>query len=111
MEDFKKYFPKSKKVYFDHATKSLPPSVSLINLKPSRNYNHSFSEISRSNQKSYLSIKSKLSQITGRNVTLQAVRKQRQKMGIAKQPGRGICAVVEKECCEEPCNQSGCTKD
>ena len=57
MEDYKEYFPKSKKVYFDHATKSLPPSVSLINLKPSRNYNHSFSEIARSNQKLYLSIK------------------------------------------------------
>ena len=56
-------------------------------------------------------LSAKLSQITGRNVTLQAVRKQRQKMGIAKQPGRGICAVVEKECCEETCNQSGCTKD
>lgn len=67
MEDYKEYFPKSKKVYFDHATKSLPPSVSLINLKPSRNYNHSFSEIARSNQKLYLSIKSKLSQITGLN--------------------------------------------
>lgn len=39
----------------------------------------------------------KLSQITGRNVTLQAVRKQRQKMGISKQPGRGICAVVEEQ--------------
>ena len=39
----------------------------------------------------------KLSQITGRNVTLQAVRKQRLNMGISKQPGRVICAVVEKE--------------
>ena len=48
----------------------------------------------------------KLSQITGRRVTLQAVRKQRQKMGIAKQPGRGICAVVKKECCSEgPCDE------
>ena len=56
-------------------------------------------------------LSAKLSKITGRNVTLQAVRKQRQKMGIAKQPGRGICAVVEKQCCEETCNQSGCTKD
>jgi RNA 3'-terminal phosphate cyclase len=37
----------------------------------------------------------KLSRITGRNITLQAVRKQRQKMGISKQPGRGICAIVE----------------
>ena len=48
----------------------------------------------------------KLSQITGRRVTLQAVRKQRQKMGIAKQPGRGICAVVKNECCSEgPCDE------
>ena len=46
-------------------------------------------------------LSAKLSKITGRNVTLQAVRKQRQKMGIAKQPGRGICAIVEKECCSE----------
>tara|TARA_Y100000361_G_scaffold47680_1_gene41302 strand:+ start:171 stop:398 length:228 start_codon:yes stop_codon:yes gene_type:complete len=39
----------------------------------------------------------KLSQITGRRISLQSVRKQRQKMGINKQPGRGICALVEKE--------------
>jgi hypothetical protein len=38
----------------------------------------------------------KLSQITGRLVTLQSVRKQRQKMGITKKRGRGICKVVEK---------------
>ena len=37
----------------------------------------------------------KLTQITGRNVTLQAVRKQRQAMGISKKPGRGICGIVE----------------
>ena len=39
----------------------------------------------------------KLTQITGRRVTLEAVRKQRQKMGISKQPGRGICALVESK--------------
>ena len=54
-------------------------------------------------------LSAKLSKITGRNVTLQAVRKQRQKMGIAKQPGRGICAIVvvkEEDCCSEgPCNE------
>ena len=51
-------------------------------------------------------LSAKLSQITNRNITLQAVRKQRQKMGIAKQPGRGICAIVEKECCSErPCDE------
>ena len=38
----------------------------------------------------------KLSQITGRRVSLQSVRKQRQKMGISKQPGRGVCALVEE---------------
>ena len=37
----------------------------------------------------------KLTQITGRNVTLQAVRKQRQAMGISKKPGRGVCGIVE----------------
>ena len=46
----------------------------------------------------------KLSQITGRNVTLQAVRKQRQAMGISKQPGRGICALVKRE------GDDGCQK-
>ena len=60
-------------------------------------------------------LSAKLSKITGRNVTLQAVRKQRQKMGIAKQPGRGICAVVEKdanakECCLES-DSGGCTEN
>lgn len=39
----------------------------------------------------------KLTQITGRHVTIQAVRKQRQKMGIEKAKGRGICKVVEQE--------------
>ena len=39
----------------------------------------------------------KLTKITGRNVTIQAVRKQRQKLGITKKQGRGICGVVQKE--------------
>lgn len=39
----------------------------------------------------------KLTQITGRHVTIQAVRKQRQKMGIEKAKGRGICKIVEQE--------------
>jgi len=34
-----------------------------------------------------------LSRITGRLVTLHAWRKQRQKMGISKMPGRGICRI------------------
>jgi|TARA_R100000008_G_C3447759_1_gene97781 hypothetical protein len=34
-----------------------------------------------------------LSRITGRNVTLNSWRKQRQKLGISKMPGRGICEV------------------
>jgi ribosomal protein S24E len=40
-------------------------------------------------------IAAKLTQITGRYVSLQAVRKQRQKMGIQKSPGRGLCEVKE----------------
>lgn len=71
-------------------------------------WNNSELEFIRSNAEmmtdNVLSIK--LSQITGRKVTLQAVRKQRQKMGIAKQPGRGICALVKRECCsEDSCNE------
>ena len=34
-----------------------------------------------------------LSRITGRKVTIHAWRKQRQKMGISKMPGRGICKI------------------
>ena len=34
-----------------------------------------------------------LSQVTGRKISLQSVRKQRQKMGIEKQPGRGVCGL------------------
>ena len=33
----------------------------------------------------------------GRLVTLDAIRKVRQKLGIAKKPGRGICGVVRSE--------------
>jgi len=42
-------------------------------------------------------IAANLSQNTGRKVSLQAVRKQRQKMKIAKKPGRGICALMQEE--------------
>jgi len=35
-----------------------------------------------------------LGKLTGREVTLDAVRKERQKLGIAKKPGRGICALT-----------------
>jgi len=42
-----------------------------------------------------MEIAHKLSQITGRSVSIQAVRKQRQKMGIVKERGRGRCAVVD----------------
>tara|TARA_Y100000310_G_C20354760_1_gene656090 strand:+ start:376 stop:600 length:225 start_codon:yes stop_codon:yes gene_type:complete len=38
-----------------------------------------------------------LSRITGRRVTLHAWRKQRQKMGISKMPGRGICRINYKQ--------------
>jgi len=36
----------------------------------------------------------KLTTLSGRSVTLDAVRKVRQKLGISKMPGRGICALV-----------------
>ena len=39
----------------------------------------------------------KLSQLTGRTVTIQSVRKQRQNMGLKKLPGRGICLVEQKK--------------
>ena len=42
----------------------------------------------------------KLTQMTNRYVSLQAVRKQRQKIGITKNPGRGKCEVFGQE--EEP---------
>ena len=38
----------------------------------------------------------KLSEMSGRNVTIQAVRKQRQKMGIQKAQGRGVCSLADK---------------
>ena len=38
-----------------------------------------------------------LSRITGRMVTIHAWRKQRQKMGISKMPGRGICRINYKQ--------------
>jgi hypothetical protein len=43
-----------------------------------------------------LEIARQLSQTAGRIITLQAVRKQRQKMGLRKKPGRGVCAVDGK---------------
>ena len=43
-----------------------------------------------------------LSRITRRKVTIHAWRKQRQKMGISKSPGRGICKIKEeKDVCNE----------
>lgn len=35
-----------------------------------------------------------LSKSSGRFVTIHALRKQRQNMGISKRPGRGVCGVV-----------------
>lgn len=35
----------------------------------------------------------KLTQMTGRLISIQSVRKQRQKLGITKKPGRGKCEV------------------
>jgi hypothetical protein len=42
-------------------------------------------------------IAAKLSKISGRHISLQAVRKQRQKMGLTKKPGRGICALKKDD--------------
>jgi hypothetical protein len=36
----------------------------------------------------------KLSEITGRNVTMLSVRKKRQKLGLKKARGRGVCGLV-----------------
>ena len=36
-----------------------------------------------------------LSQVCGRIVTIDSWRKQRQKLGIKKKPGRGICQIVQ----------------
>lgn len=37
-----------------------------------------------------------LSKVCGRIVTVNAWRKQRQKMGIKKNPGRGVCSVKQE---------------
>jgi|TARA_Y100001938_G_scaffold104880_1_gene143135 transposase len=39
----------------------------------------------------------KLSEQAGRKVSLDAVRKMRQKLGIKKKQGRGICGVIDDE--------------
>jgi len=38
-----------------------------------------------------------LSERTGRKVSLEAVRKMRQKLGIKKKCGRGICGLIDRE--------------
>ena len=45
-----------------------------------------------------------LSKRTGRKVSIQAVRKQRQKLGIAKAQGRGICALKNYKKDADPSN-------
>jgi hypothetical protein len=40
-------------------------------------------------------IAAKLTEMTGRVISLQAVRKQRQKLGITKAPGRGKCGLAQ----------------
>jgi hypothetical protein len=39
-------------------------------------------------------IAAELSGMTGRHITLQAARRQRQRMGIRKMQGRGVCRLV-----------------
>ena len=48
-------------------------------------------------------ISDELTRITGRVITLSAVRRQRHRMGIAKKSGRGICELKTKESCEVSC--------
>ena len=45
-----------------------------------------------------------LSKVCGRIVTVNARRKQRQKMGIKKNPGRGVCSVRQES--ETECDSS-----
>jgi transposase len=42
-------------------------------------------------------IAKELEEKTGRKVTLDAVRKVRQKLGIKKKHGRGICGVIKQD--------------
>lgn len=42
-------------------------------------------------------IADELTKRSGRQVSLQAVRKQRQKLGLNKKPGRGICSLVQEK--------------
>lgn len=44
----------------------------------------------------------KLKAVTGRNITLNGLRKVRQSLGIKKKPGRGVCSIEKKE------NLNGC---
>lgn len=44
-----------------------------------------------------------LSKVCGRIITVNAWRKQRQKMGIKKSPGRGVCSVIQEK---KPCENS-----
>jgi hypothetical protein len=37
----------------------------------------------------------KLTDITGRRVTIHSIRKLRQSLGLRKKPGRGVCGLVE----------------
>lgn len=39
----------------------------------------------------------KLTEITGRKISIHSIRKLRQNMGLKKKPGRGVCGLVEKE--------------
>ena len=44
----------------------------------------------------------KLSQIKGKHVSVHAVRKMRQSMGLKKSPGRGVCRLAEASPKGEP---------
>jgi hypothetical protein len=42
-----------------------------------------------------------LTEISGREITVHAWRKQRQKLGLKKSPGRGVCALVNITTCQQ----------
>jgi len=59
-------------------------------------WNDSEKEYIRLNCQKYhdAEIAKKLTKITGRKISVTSVRKQRRKMGVHKQAGRGICKIV-----------------
>lgn len=42
-------------------------------------------------------LKDKLTEITGRSISIHSIRKLRQSLGLKKRPGRGVCGLVDKK--------------